>query len=177
MDRPRLSHGSGPVCTSAARSISGVPVKLSTGRKLSSLRALGSRSSDTERARVCDGAGPGTLLGFLAMEPKASKTGGFTRSVGRISGAGRLARAIALGALVAAPALVLVAGCSDQEKPADSSPPPVATVLSPVPAPAGLAAELYLPSPAAAWKKARALIGGPMVFLPASFGGLVTSLL
>jgi hypothetical protein len=111
------------------------------------------------------------------MEPKASKTGGFTRSVGRISGAGRLARAIALGALVAAPALVLVAGCSDQEKPADSSPPPVATVLSPVPAPAGLAAELYLPSPDAAWKKARALIGGPMVFLPASFGGLVTSLL
>jgi hypothetical protein len=83
--------------------------------------------------------------------------------------------ALLAGALLAIPAVF--AGCSDtKEKPADPT-PPVATVLSPVPAPDGLAAELYLPSPDAAWKKARALIGGPAAFLPASFGGLVTSLL
>lgn len=72
----------------------------------------------------------------------------------------------------------LLAGCSDKEKPADpGATAPVATDLSPVPVPAGLVAELTFPNPDATWKDARALIGGPAAFLPASFGGLLTSLL
>lgn len=48
--------------------------------------------------------------------------------------------------------------------------------LGPVPAPAGLLADLFVPAPAATWTKLRAGIGGPAVFLPQSFGGLVTTL-
>ena len=70
----------------------------------------------------------------------------------------------------------LIPGCSE-EKPAAPAPLTAPTALSPVPAPAGLVAELFLPSPDGTWKEARALIGGPAAFLPATFGGLITSLL
>lgn len=109
------------------------------------------------------------------MEPRAFDSAGFLRWVGRAFRSRLLARAFFAGALVAMPALI--PGCSDKEKPVEPSPPPAPTVLTPVPAPAGLAAEIFLPLPDAAWKEARALIGGPTAFLPASFGGLITSLL
>ncbi|NUQ79556.1 MAG: hypothetical protein HUU21_39110 [Polyangiaceae bacterium] len=109
------------------------------------------------------------------MKPIALNSGGFVHSTGRAFGARLVARALFAGALVAAP--LLIPGCSDKDKPVELAPPPAPAVLTPVPAPAGLAAELFLPSPDAAWKEARALIGGPAAFFPASFGGLVTSLL
>jgi hypothetical protein len=71
--------------------------------------------------------------------------------------------------------VVLGAGACAKDPPAGggaSSP-----VLAPVPAPATLAAELFLTSPDATWAKVRGLINAPAAFVPQSFGGLVTSLL
>ena len=79
------------------------------------------------------------------------------------------------GLLLAALALAASpAGCS---KP-DPQPAPVPLIdLSPVPAPAGLVAELFLPTPDATWAKARIAVGGPALFLPVNAGTLVANLL
>ena len=53
----------------------------------------------------------------------------------------------------------------------------VAEDLSPIPAPAGHLADLFVPSPDAAWTKARALVGGPAAFFPQSFGALAATML
>lgn len=49
-------------------------------------------------------------------------------------------------------------------------------ILDPVPVPAELVADVYIPNPDAAWGKARAAIGGPALFLPASTGALAATL-
>ncbi|WP_437648451.1 hypothetical protein [Sorangium sp. So ce362] len=64
-------------------------------------------------------------------------------------------------------------GCKSPGAPADAG----VAGLSPVPAPAGLIAEAYLPTPDATWAKARALLGGPAALLPGSAGALAASLL
>ncbi len=53
---------------------------------------------------------------------------------------------------------------------------PVATVLSPVPAPAGLVAELVVGNPETFWSKLRIGVGGGSMFLPNGFGALTCSL-
>lgn len=73
-------------------------------------------------------------------------------------------------------ALGLSAGalaCKSQGAPADAG----VAGLSPVPAPAGLIAEAFLPTPDATWARARALLGGPAALLPGSVGALAASLL
>jgi len=79
------------------------------------------------------------------------------------------------GLLLAALAIAASpAGCS---KP-DPQPAPVPLIdLSPVPAPVGLVAELFLPTPDATWAKARIAVGGPALFLPVNAGTLVANLL
>ncbi|HVY47852.1 MAG TPA: hypothetical protein VHB21_18320, partial [Minicystis sp.] len=47
----------------------------------------------------------------------------------------------------------------------------------PVPAPEGLLANGFLPTPERTWGRARAAIGGPAAFFPQSFGGLVATAL
>jgi len=81
-----------------------------------------------------------------------------------------LAFALVLVTLAVAPA------CSKPDPAADGG-APGASALPPVPAPRGLLADLYLPAPDASWSKARAVVGGPMAFLPQTFGGLVATLL
>jgi hypothetical protein len=49
--------------------------------------------------------------------------------------------------------------------------------LSPIPAPEGHLADLFLPAPDATWTKARALVGGPAAFFPQSFGALAATML
>ena len=49
--------------------------------------------------------------------------------------------------------------------------------LSPLPAPEGHLADLFVPAPDATWTKARALVGGPAAFFPQSFGALAATLL
>ena len=49
--------------------------------------------------------------------------------------------------------------------------------LSPLPAPEGHLADLFMPAPDATWTKARALVGGPAAFFPQSFGALAATLL
>ena len=51
-----------------------------------------------------------------------------------------------------------------------------AAPLTPVPAPAGLLGELFIPAPGATWGRARSSVGGPAVFMPQSFGGLAATL-
>ena len=53
----------------------------------------------------------------------------------------------------------------------------VAEDLSPIPAPEGHLADLFVPAPDAMWTKARALVGGPAAFFPQSFGALAATLL
>ena len=53
----------------------------------------------------------------------------------------------------------------------------VAEDLSPIPAPEGHLADLFVPAPDATWTKARALVGGPAAFFPQSFGALAATLL
>lgn len=49
--------------------------------------------------------------------------------------------------------------------------------LDPVPAPAGLAAEMILAHPNTVWASIRNTVGGPLLFMPASYPMLVASLL
>lgn len=83
-----------------------------------------------------------------------------------------LRRALLLSALALAAA---PAGCSSSEpKPTASEP---AVDLSPIPAPAGLVAEAFLPTPDTTWAKARIAVGGPALFLPVNAGTLIANLL
>lgn len=49
--------------------------------------------------------------------------------------------------------------------------------LAPVPAPAGLIAELSVTTPQATWSKVRVMAGGPAMFLPQSFGAVAATML
>jgi hypothetical protein len=83
-------------------------------------------------------------------------------------------RAIALIALSLA-VLASPAGCSKPDPTPGAGAP--AVDLSPIPAPQGLVAEAFLPSPDATWAKVRIAVSGPAMFLPVSAGGLVANLL
>jgi len=86
----------------------------------------------------------------------------FTRSTRR------LFSLVALAAL-----LVTGSGCKQEQ----SAPlPEKPLVLDPVPIPADLIADVYIPNPDAAWGKARLAIAGPAMFLPASTGSMVATL-
>jgi hypothetical protein len=52
-----------------------------------------------------------------------------------------------------------------------------AEALTPLPAPAGHLADLYVANPSATWSKARSALGQPALFLPQSFGALATTLI
>ena len=67
-----------------------------------------------------------------------------------------------------------VAGCS---KAAPIEAAAVVEDLSPIPAPTGHLADLFLPAPDATWTKARALVGGPAAFFPQSFGAFAATAL
>lgn len=58
-------------------------------------------------------------------------------------------------------------------------PPPQQKVvqLEPLPRPAGLIADVFIPNPDAAWAKARTAVGGPALFLPGTTGGLASTML
>lgn len=66
------------------------------------------------------------------------------------------------------------AGCSKPSPPSDAAAP---IDLSPVPAPAGLLAEVFLPTPDATWAKARLTASGPALFLPTTAAALIANLL
>lgn len=74
-------------------------------------------------------------------------------------------------------ALGLSAGLGGCKSPGAAPDAGAVASVSPVPAPAGLIAEAFLPTPDATWARARAIVGGPAVFMPASAGGLVVSVL
>ncbi len=76
--------------------------------------------------------------------------------------------------ILAIAALGVVPGCAEKTQPADPNVTAPLTALDPVPAPEGLAAEVFIPLPDAVWKKARTFVGGPAAFLPQTFGGLIT---
>ena len=67
------------------------------------------------------------------------------------------------------------ASCSNDKAGADMGAAPAAA-LPPVPAPEGLLADVILGAPDATWQRARALVGGPAMFLPSNVGGLATTL-
>jgi|GEM_PF-525777 len=75
----------------------------------------------------------------------------------------------------AALALLVASALGCQEKPKTGA--IRAEALGPVPAPAGLAAELVLAHPNASWGRVREMVGGPLKFLPASYPMLVSSAL
>ncbi len=77
----------------------------------------------------------------------------------------------ALATLTASSALL---SCADNKPPAPSAP---AEDLSPLPAPAGHVADIFIPAPESTWTRARAMVGGPAVFMPQSFGALAAQLL
>lgn len=80
-------------------------------------------------------------------------------------------RVFSLVALAAT--LVTGSGCKQEQ----SAPlPEKPLVLDPVPIPADLIADVYMPNPDTAWGKARLAIGGPAMFLPASTGSLAATL-
>jgi hypothetical protein len=88
---------------------------------------------------------------------------------------GRWARRLVLPLVLTLPFVALgPAGCGKKETPAE---PQKAASLDPVPAPAGLVADVFVPSPDASWAKARATVGGPALFLPSSASGLMATLL
>ncbi|UQA58983.1 hypothetical protein [Polyangium aurulentum] len=64
-------------------------------------------------------------------------------------------------------------GCSKEQPPVQQK----VAQLDPLPAPAGLIADMFVPNPDAAWGKARAAVGGPALFLPGTAGGLAATML
>lgn len=87
----------------------------------------------------------------------------FVRSLGRF---------VALAALT----VMFVTGSGCKQEP--SAPlPEKPLVLDPVPVPADLIADVYIPNPDAAWGKARLAVAGPAMFLPAATGSLAATLL
>ncbi|MDI1446445.1 hypothetical protein [Polyangium sp. 6x1] len=83
----------------------------------------------------------------------------------------RLARGLLFALALALPATLV--GCKDEAPP----PPQKVAPLEPIPAPAGLLADVFVPNPDDAWAKARAAIGGPALFLPSNAGNLAVTLL
>jgi hypothetical protein len=79
----------------------------------------------------------------------------------------------ALAVLALAALAGLPASCSKSQPTGSEAP----SVLPPVPAPAGLAGELYVPRPNATWAKVRATVGGPLMFLPPSYPMVVVTVL
>ena len=73
----------------------------------------------------------------------------------------------------------LLGACSSCGSPEGPSPSASAKAveLAPVPAPAGLLAELYVEKPGATWSRVRKLVGGPARLLPAGFQMLAATLL
>lgn len=84
-------------------------------------------------------------------------------------------RLTVLRPLVLALALLPLGACNKSSGP-DAGTASTAEPLTPVPAPAGHLADLFVPQPGATWGKARSAVGGPAIFLPQSFGGMVTTL-
>lgn len=72
-------------------------------------------------------------------------------------------------------ALLLVAGHGCKQEQAAPLPEKI-VALDPLPVPADLLADVYIPNPDVAWSKARLALGGPAKFLPATTGGLATML-
>ncbi len=72
-----------------------------------------------------------------------------------------------------APAAIGPAGCSSSSSGPDGG--TAEAPLTPVPAPEGLLATGFVPTPDATWARARAAIGGPSAFFPQSFGGLAAT--
>lgn len=72
-------------------------------------------------------------------------------------------------------AVLLAAGHGCKQEQAAPLPEKPA-VLDPLPVPADLVADVYIPNPDAAWSKARVAVGGPALFLPATTGALATTL-
>lgn len=73
-------------------------------------------------------------------------------------------------------ALALLAGGACSSKGGPDAAATASVSLAPVPAPAGHLADLVIGAPGATWTKARQSLGGPAVFMPQSFGGLVTTM-
>lgn len=92
----------------------------------------------------------------------ALRTSGLARSTRRLVGLVSLTLLLAAGQ-----------GCK-QEQAAPLPEKPL--VLDPLPVPADLVADVYIPNPDAAWSKARVAVGGPAKFLPATTGGLAATL-
>jgi hypothetical protein len=72
-------------------------------------------------------------------------------------------------------ALISTGACESSGS-SSSGAAPTAEPMTPVPAPAGLLADILIPSPATTWTKVRSGVGGPTVLMPASLGGLVAAL-
>lgn len=67
-------------------------------------------------------------------------------------------------------ALVGVGACSRSDVPVGAAPSASAAIeVTPVPAPGGLIADLFLPRPDQTWKALRDLVGGPALLLQSSF--------
>src|SRR5512139_509852 len=82
----------------------------------------------------------------------------------------RFARGLLFAVALALPALG--AGCKDEPPPPQKVAP-----LEPIPAPAGLLADVFVPNPDEAWAKARVTVGGPALFLPSNASNLAVTLL
>lgn len=91
------------------------------------------------------------------------------------SSAKRLLRSVPrVLALVSLTAMLVTGSACKQEQSAPLPEKPL--VLDPVPIPADLIADVYMPNPDTAWGKARLAVGGPAMFLPASTGALAATL-
>lgn len=90
-------------------------------------------------------------------------------------GHGRSLSALAL--VVACLALGACSSCGSDSGGAAASASAKPVDLAPVPAPAELLADLYVPHPGKTWKSFRDVVGGPILLLPASYQVLSTTLL
>ncbi len=68
-------------------------------------------------------------------------------------------------------------GCSENPPTPDAGAAPPVVNLDPVPAPADLAAQIFVAAPQDTWKKVRATVGGPAMLLPSTPSGLVGTLI
>ncbi|MEB2311486.1 MAG: hypothetical protein OZ928_06525 [Polyangiaceae bacterium] len=81
-----------------------------------------------------------------------------------------------LAALALALGVMGCSSCGESSAPAPSA-SSSAAALTPVPAPANLLADLYVPTPPSTWGALRALVGGPVMLMPAGIPLLSTTLL
>lgn len=81
----------------------------------------------------------------------------------------------ALRPVVLALALIPIGAC-DKGGTASSGPASTADAMTPLPAPAGHLADIFVPAPADTWGKLRSSVGGAAVLLPQSFGGMASVL-